>query len=207
MQHTYRALKSVEGTQADALGWTFHLPTIEELHLCIANAQRNSYTTTAAYLESCANTLRSLEISDDARSTCLDCVHTTAVKNVFQQDRDETNALVTASTTEDMSRLPLAVDKPSFAYKAATSMNFNEVELQFVLDRTALKSTDNNDGDDDDEASDLLWPLVSALQLRQSVVHNCIPKVWSIQFQRKPGDISCMYSVVLPGTLGVSCTA
>ena len=189
------------GTQVDALGWAFDKRTLEELHLCIANAQRNSYEQ-LAYLVSCANTLSILDISDEARSTCLDCVHTTAVVNVFQQDRDETNALVTASPTEDMSRLPLAVDKSSVAYKAATSMNFTEEEVQYVLDRTALKPLDN-DGDDD--ASDLIWPLDLALQQRRSLVLYCIPKVWIVQFPREPGDISSMYSVVLPGTLGVMC--
>ena len=197
----YRALKpGGDGSQADALGWTFDRNILEELHLCMANAQRNRYRQ-QAFLESCADTLQSLHIPDDARSTCLECVHTTAVENVLQQERDQTNALVTASTTEDMCRLALPVEKSSFAYKAVASMNLIEVEQNYVLNRTALKPDDDDAAGADDASSDLLWPLISASQLRRSVVENLTTKVWVVEFTRKGGDIFSMYSVVVPGTL------
>ena len=197
----YRALKpGGEGSQADALGWTFDRNVLEQLHLCMANAQRNSYRR-QAFFESCADTLQSLNIPDDARSTCLECVHTTAVENVLQQDRDQTNALVTASTTENMCRLALPVEKSSFVYKAVASMNLTEVEKKFVLNSTALKPVDDDDAGADDALSDLPWPLISASQLRRSVVENLITKVWVVEFTRKSGDIFSMYSVVVPGTL------
>ena len=165
----------------------------------MAQAQRNSYTQ-QAFLECCADTLQSLDIPDDARSTCLECVHTRAVENVLQQDRDPTNALVTAPSTEDMCRLPLPVEKSSFAYKTVvlSEMNLNEVEQKHVLNRTALKPVD--DDADADDASDLPWPLISASQQRRCVVESLITKVWEVEFTRKCGDIFSMYSVVLPGT-------
>ena len=190
------------GSQVDALGWTFDLNILEQFYLCIANAQRNSYTR-EAYFESCADTLQqALHISDDARSTCLVCVHTTAVENVLQQDRDQTNALVTSSTTEDMYKLPLPVDKASFTFKAVSKMNFTEGEQKYIFDRAALNAVDD-DGDRDAPLSDLIWPLSSDSQLRRSAVDNCITKVWVIDFQRKGGDIYSMYSVVVPGTFGL----